>query len=237
MLDRPPPLRTAAGLLWASLLGCTLAAAQGVAPDTAVRLWDAVRASLRERAGPAAIARFRDMETYQQVTPGEYAVCGKVSLTGRDADFVYFVSVAGTDARGAFRIRGSYLVSSGDEARYAYAEITQRCVENGRGQAEAEPPREPLRSGPPPAAPSHGPDAPPEPSTAAGGAQRSVTLRQGANLRGGPGSDHPVLRTLPRGTVMQVFRETPGGWYQVGDTQPWGWMHISMLVAPPPPAQ
>jgi hypothetical protein len=225
MPDRSLLTAAAAGFLCVSLLGCTLAAAQGVPPDTAVRLWDAVRASLRERAGPAANARFRDMETYQQATPGEFAVCGKVSLSGRDADFVYFVSVAESEARGAFRVRGSYLVSSGDEARYAYAEITQRCVENGRGQAEAA------------AAPSHGPDAPPEPSTAAAGAQRSVTLRQGANLRGGPSSDHPVLRILPRGTVMQVFREAPGGWYQVGDAQPWGWMHASMLVAPPPPAQ
>ena len=47
-------------------------------------------------------------------------------------------------------------------------------------------------------------------------------------------ADSPVLRTLPRGTVLQVFRDAPGGWYQVGDTQPRGWMHTSMLVAPPP---
>lgn len=229
MLDRTL-LTAVSGVLWASLLGCTLAAAQAVPPDTAVRLWDAVRASLRERAGPAANARFRDMETYQQATPGEYAVCGKVSLSGRDADFVYFVSVAGADARGGFRVKGSYLVSSGDEARYAYAEITQRCVENGRGQVDA------AGTPPPPPSPSYGQDAPPEPSAtdAAEGGQRSVTLRQGANLRAGPSSDYPVLRTLPRGTVLQVFRDAPGGWYQVGDTQPRGWMHTSMLVAPPP---
>jgi Bacterial SH3 domain len=213
------------GLLCAALLGCTVAAAQGIPQDTAVRLWDAVRASLRERAGPAANVRFRDMETYQQAAPGEYAVCGKVSLTGRDPDFVYFVSVAEIDARGMLRIKGNFLVSNGPEARYAYAEITQRCIENGRGQAGAEPSRELSRSEPPP---SHGSEVPPEPST-----QRMVTMRQGGNLRAGPGSGHPVLRIVPRGTVMQVFGEAPGGWYQVGDTQPWGWMHVSMLAAPP----
>jgi uncharacterized protein YgiM (DUF1202 family) len=216
-----------AGLLWAASLVGAVAAAQDVSRDTAVRLEDAVRASLRDRAGPAAEVRLRDVETFRQAMPGEYAVCGKVSLTGRDGDSTYFVSVAEVDARGAVRIRGSFLVSEGQEARYAYVEITRCCVENGSGQAEVEPPREPRGTG---AAPSvHGaPDAAPQP-----GVRRTVAMRQGGNLRAGPGGGHPILRVVPRGTVMQVFGVAPGGWHQVGDTQPWGWMHASMLVSPP----
>jgi hypothetical protein len=29
--------------------------------------------------------------------------------------------------------------------------------------------------------------------------------------------------------VLRVFRQATGGWSQVGDTAPWGWVHESML--------
>ncbi|WP_408895712.1 SH3 domain-containing protein [Pararoseomonas baculiformis] len=49
------------------------------------------------------------------------------------------------------------------------------------------------------------------------------------NLRSSPTGGGAVLRVLPRGTRLKVFAEAPGGWYQVGVTEPTGWIHGSML--------
>jgi hypothetical protein len=52
-------------------------------------------------------------------------------------------------------------------------------------------------------------------------------MRQNANLHSDPHG--PATRVVPQGTVLRVFATAPGGWYQVGDTAPWGWVHESML--------
>jgi hypothetical protein len=75
-------------------------------------------------------------------------------------------------------------------------------------------------SGPDPAAASlSGADAAP--------AEGSVTMRQNGNLHADPLG--PTIRVVPQGTTLRVFAQAPGGWYQVGDTTPWGWVHESML--------
>jgi hypothetical protein len=65
--------------------------------------------------------------------------------------------------------------------------------------------------------------------TPAGPAQGSVVTRQPANLRASPAGGGEVLRTVPRASSLQVFGEAPGGWFQVGEREPWGWIHGSML--------
>jgi len=60
--------------------------------------------------------------------------------------------------------------------------------------------------------------------TAASG---SVTMRRNGNLHADPHG--PTVRVVPEGTAMRVFAQAPGGWYQVGDVVPWGWVHESML--------
>jgi hypothetical protein len=55
----------------------------------------------------------------------------------------------------------------------------------------------------------------------------TVTMLQNGNLHAVPQGD--VVRVVPKGTTMQVFGVAPGGWYQVGDTAPWGWVHGSMV--------
>jgi hypothetical protein len=65
---------------------------------------------------------------------------------------------------------------------------------------------------------------------AAGG--NTVILGQGANLREQPQSAADVIRVLPRGTALQIFGRAPGGWYQVGMEEPWGWIHGSRLEEP-----
>uniref|UniRef100_UPI0022EB7E6F SH3 domain-containing protein n=1 Tax=Falsiroseomonas oryzae TaxID=2766473 RepID=UPI0022EB7E6F len=64
------------------------------------------------------------------------------------------------------------------------------------------------------------------PVTAAQGTVQS-SARSPINLRSAPGGD--VLRTVPRGSTLQVFGEAPGGWLQVGEGEPWGWVHSSGL--------
>jgi hypothetical protein len=41
-----------------------------------------------------------------------------------------------------------------------------------------------------------------------------------------------VLRTLPRGLELQLYGRAPGGWLQVGDAEPWGWVHSSLTTTP-----
>ncbi|CAH2600764.1 protein of unknown function [Rhodovastum atsumiense] len=60
-------------------------------------------------------------------------------------------------------------------------------------------------------------------------ASGSVVLRQPGNLRAGPSGGGEVIRVVPRDTTLRVFGEAPGGWYQVGDAAPWGWIHSSMV--------
>jgi hypothetical protein len=55
-----------------------------------------------------------------------------------------------------------------------------------------------------------------------------VITRQGANIRDAPTSS-TVLRTVPRGTVLQVFTRRDG-WIQVGQDVPMGWVYSSLLT-------
>lgn len=74
----------------------------------------------------------------------------------------------------------------------------------------AEPPRMARNSGPAPHA-----------ST-----RYSSVVLLGANVRADPSAGAPVLRTLGSGRQVQVFARR-GGWLQVGDREPWGWIHVS----------
>ncbi len=52
-------------------------------------------------------------------------------------------------------------------------------------------------------------------------------MRQDGNLHDLP---HGLtLRVLSAGTVLHVFATAPGGWLQVGDAAPEGWVHDSMV--------
>ncbi|MDT8275878.1 SH3 domain-containing protein [Roseomonas mucosa] len=75
-------------------------------------------------------------------------------------------------------------------------------------------------------APASAPRAPAAPARA------RIAMRQSGNLRTQPRNQSQVLRVLPRGTALSVFGESPGGWYQVGSDQPWGWVHGSLTDRP-----
>ena len=76
----------------------------------------------------------------------------------------------------------------------------------------------------PPAAPARTRAAPAE------GASTIVTSATSrANIRQEPSLDAPVVRSMPRESSLTVFGEAPGGWYHVGESEPFGWIHRSAL--------
>lgn len=88
-----------------------------------------------------------------------------------------------------------------------------------------------------PAAPIPAPGVPgaalvPAAPPVAGGPPRgtvTTTLRSPANIRSEPSGGGSVVRVAPRGSALQVYGEAAGGWYMVGEGEPWGWVHGSML--------
>lgn len=59
-----------------------------------------------------------------------------------------------------------------------------------------------------------------------------VATRQGANVREAPNGSATVVRTVSTGIVLSVFSRV-GGWVQVGERDPWGWIHSSLLEPAP----
>jgi hypothetical protein len=61
-------------------------------------------------------------------------------------------------------------------------------------------------------------------------ATRSVIVRQTANVRAEPSLSGAVLRTVPRGTTLQVV-QSENGWLRVTarDGEPLGWVHSSLV--------
>jgi hypothetical protein len=91
----------------------------------------------------------------------------------------------------------------------------------------------PLTGAEPPAAAPAAPPALPPPVAATGDLGR-VTTHSAANLRASPGGE--VVGTVPRSRSLRVFDRAPGGWMQVGNDTPEGWIHASLLtdLASPP---
>jgi hypothetical protein len=69
----------------------------------------------------------------------------------------------------------------------------------------------------------------PAPAPPAAALQETVLVRSPARVRAAPGGE--VLRIAARGETLGVFGRAPGGWLQVGDAAPQGWVHASLLSA------
>lgn len=70
--------------------------------------------------------------------------------------------------------------------------------------------------------------APPTPR-AEGRATVTTSPTARANVRRAPALDAPVARLMPRNSRLTVFGEAPGGWFQVGEAAPFGWIHESAV--------
>jgi hypothetical protein len=57
-------------------------------------------------------------------------------------------------------------------------------------------------------------------------------MRTAAAIRTTPTFDGMVQRVMTKGTVLTVFGRQ-GAWLQVGEVEPWGWIHSSLLIVIP----
>lgn len=82
-----------------------------------------------------------------------------------------------------------------------------------------------------PAAPQPGPSPVPPPvvEAPAGTGTVTTTAAHPVNIRSNPGGGGAVVRVVPRASSLRVFGEAPGGWLQVGEDAPFGWVHESVL--------
>lgn len=190
----------------------------------------------------------RAIQVYPQQVPESFAVCGQINPTGAAND-PFIPWVATVALREGKASRASLVIGlSNVEASRVYLEMVDRCFEGGgprNGQMPAVSGLPPLpadtaleqqREAPqgPPAAPRQpaGPEAaPPAPTPQATAASGTVTTTSAhpVNVRSSPAGGGAVVRVVPRASLLRVFGEAPGGWLQVGEEQPIGWLHRSML--------
>jgi len=219
------------------------------APSRPVEAQRVVEDRLRARLRLEGELRLRAVQAYRQATPDTLALCGQVNPGARnDTPFIPFVATVLFEGERVIRVDFT-LGASSAEATRVYYEMLERCFDGGgaprRGGVGALPPApEDIRTGPlaeaTPAAEPGPAAAPPaaEPPAPAAGAVAVAAMRPAggiavtrgpANLRDQPAGSGVVLRVIPRGAALQVFAEAPGGWLQLGEGEPWGWVHASLL--------
>ncbi len=227
-------MRITAGLLAVALAvaGCKdeqKAAAPAQPSLDGVR--SAVLQTLAAQPGMPKTVQFRGVQAYVQAAPHRVAVCGLVSAFADDPNiFVPFVTVANqvsppeaTAARYEFDSR---VGTSTSEASRVYSALVADCWDRGGPAPERPLSLPPLPDDiPDPRVPAADPSHPVPATTAQPGAK--VTVRQSANVHSSPGG--PSVRTVAQGMSLRVFAQATGGWYQVGDSAPFGWVHESML--------
>jgi hypothetical protein len=177
----------------------------------------AARQALAMRLRSPDALLLSDVRVYDFGVPEERAVCGTMrspEIAGGSARFVVRV----LQPRGAAARPPSAVVEDAPWLVRPSPEAARRfCREP-----------EPMAAMPPATAPEA--PAPPLPGTApaamamAGG---RVMTQSPANLRATPAGE--VLMSIPRGRTLIVFDRAPGGWVQVGETAPQGWVHSSLL--------
>ncbi|MXP62849.1 SH3 domain-containing protein [Roseomonas sp. M0104] len=245
--------RVGAGLaLLAALAACDDPPAKDTpeAP-TAAPARRAAEEALRSTAGgPVAL---RGVQVYRQAVGQSSAVCGQVNLQpgGGESLFTLFVAVVTPEGEGRPAVE-QHVATSSTTASRVFVEMVNRCYTGGGPQPGQRPGAPPLmppvpdripQAAPPPTTPPPTPPLRPQtvPAPAPGAARgtappapapggRRVTLRQNGNLRAHPNGGGTVLRVVEQGTTLRVFAEAPGGWLQVGDAAPWGWLHDSLVA-------
>jgi Bacterial SH3 domain len=213
-------------IISAYYIGATTLAADH---NPAAQALNAVETELRRLSSTPKAVGLRRVSVFQQSAPNTVAICGQVSPTGAESAFVDFAAVVTTqETGGEVRVEELHLADGPSGAAQTMAMTFLRCGNEARRidmTADADLPAPPHPSLP---------VAPRAPTVTHSLPTRStVTIKQGSNLRAAPNAQSEVLRVIPRGTVAQVFGEATGGWYQIGDTEPWGWVHGSMLGGPP----
>jgi hypothetical protein len=216
----------------------------------ALKAREVAEAQVRARLRIVGAMNLRAVQVYRQQFPDAFAVCGQINPTGAANDpFLPWVAVVTTTGDGESVRPDLYLGASNAEASRVYIEMLDRCFDGGGpkpGQARAQRALPPLPADSaltPPTAPSvptpspglSGPgvtaQTPSDQPQSTTSSMRSVTTTAAhpVNIRAHPGGDGAVVRIVPRASELRVFGEAPGGWFQVGEEQPFGWVHGSML--------
>ncbi|MFC7473194.1 SH3 domain-containing protein [Dankookia sp. GCM10030260] len=193
----------------------------------------AAEEQLRTRLRMPGDMPLRAVQVWRQQLAGTIAVCGQVNPAGDANDpfipWVATVTLAGGRAQRTELVLGA----SNAEASRVYVELVDRCFEGGgprTAQGIRPMPPLPLDASMVPARPA----AVAAPAATAGApavASRQVTTSQAhpVNIRNAPGGGGAVVRVVPRASTLRVFGEAPGGWLEVGEDQPFGWVHGSVL--------
>ncbi|WP_431268132.1 SH3 domain-containing protein [Dankookia sp. P2] len=221
-------------------------AAAGAAPP--VEVTEARRAAeeqLRARLRMTGEMPLRAVQVWRQQLPGTLAVCGQVNPAGGASDpFIPWVATVAL-AEGRAQRTELVLGASNAEASRVYVEMVDRCFDGGgprtaQGGRDGARPLPPLpldaalsQARVPAAAPGPGTSATGAPAAVmpalAGGRQVTTSQAHPVNIRSTPGGGGAVVRVVPRASTLRVFGEAPGGWLQVGEDQPFGWVHASVL--------
>ncbi|MFZ4410085.1 MAG: SH3 domain-containing protein, partial [Paracraurococcus sp.] len=193
---------------------------------------------LRARLRMQGEMLLRAVQVWPQQLAGTVAVCGQVNPAGGANDpFIPWVATV-TLADGRAERTELVLGASNAEASRVYAEMVDRCFEGGGPRtAQGTRPMPPLPLDPAlpqgrPIGPPNGPPtgAPAAVAPAAGGGRTvTTTAAHPVNIRSAPGGGGAVVRVVPRASTLRVFGEAPGGWVEVGEEQPFGWVHASVL--------
>ncbi len=221
------------------------------AASAAQRVRKAAEQNILATAAAATRMQFRGMQVYRQAMPQRTAVCGQVNPFLDDPNiFVPFVSLVIAEGGQGDQLPRyqfeQHVATTTSEASRVYLAIVEYCYDEGGptpGPYHSVMPMppfpdavpDPRSRGRPPARSGKTPPEvlePAEATTSYAGPDRtsasgSVSMRRNGNLHTRPHG--PAVRVVPEGTVMRVFSQGPGGWLQVGDTKPLGWIHESML--------
>jgi Bacterial SH3 domain len=207
----------------------------------------AAEEQVRARLRVVGDMHLRAVQVFRQQNPDTMAVCGQINPTGAASDpFIPWVAVV-TLKEGRAVQTDLVLGASNTEATRVYIESVDHCFDGGGPSvahrqapralpplpmdvslAQQAPPVGPASSVPGTAAAQPQPPAPALSSTTATGSV-TTTAAHPVNIRSQPGGGGAVVRIVPRASVLHVFGEAPGGWLQVGEDQPFGWVHESML--------
>lgn len=217
------------------------APASGAASPEAVEARRAAEEQLRARLRMPEGMPLRAVQVWRQQLAGTVAVCGQVNPAGGANDpFIPWVATV-TLAEGKAQRTDLVLGASNAEASRVYVEMVDRCFDGGGPRtAQSARPLPPLpldaalttgRTGTAAATQSAGASAGAPTAPVAVATGRTVTTAQAhpVNIRNTPGGGGAVVRVVPRASVLRVFGEAPGGWFQVGEDQPFGWVHASVL--------
>ncbi|MBL6078349.1 SH3 domain-containing protein [Belnapia sp. T18] len=223
----------AAGIGFAALaIGPAARAPEVAAASPEQVLARAAEDSLRRRLRNPPNLAFSDLRVVRFGPEDERAVCGKAGGVG----FILRVLLP----------RDGSVPQERDGRGFAYTTVLEQgpglplmggaverfCREGGALVARAigpapspdAAPAAPLSAQPVAAVQGSGPGSPMV-SEAAG----AVQVRSNANLRAAPVGGSEVLGVLPQGSALRAFARAPGGWVQVGDASPQGWVHSSLL--------